>query len=93
MPAQLEPYLVYWPGAAMFLGLVSLVVAIVWFGKSQKNLKHALRAVAENRKALDAARAASKVMIGKERSRRKQIDALHAKARKLFWRAEKTWIG
>lgn len=93
MPVQLQPYLVYWPGAAMFLALVSLVFAIVWFGKSQKNLKHALGAVAENRKALDAARAASKVMIGKEKRRRAEIEALHARARKLFWRAEKTWIG
>jgi hypothetical protein len=93
MPAQLQPYLVYWPGAAMFLALMSLAFAMGWFGKSLKDLKRTLGAVAENRKALDATRAASKEMIGKEKVRRVEIEALHETARKVFWRAEKTWIG
>lgn len=93
MPAQLQPYLVYWPGAAMFLVLVSLAFAMGWFGRSLKDLQRVLGAVAENRKALDEARAASKEMIGKEKNRRAEIEALNETARKLFWRTEKTWIG
>lgn len=93
MPAETQALLAYWPSIAFVAALVALVFAAGWFSVSMKRLKTNVAETAKRKQDLIAARAASKECVAKAEARRAEMDELNQAAVKLFWKAEKSWIG
>jgi hypothetical protein len=91
--ANAEALLIYWPAAAVMGAFLAVLIAAFWIGKRAVKVKAALEVIGKSRKELDEARVQAKASLGKAKARRVEIQAMHKTAGRLFWQAEKKWIG
>jgi hypothetical protein len=91
--ADTQALLVYWPTAAVAGALLAVLLSLMWIIKCIPRVRLALGAIGKSRKELDEARKQAKGSLEGVKARRSEMEAMHKTAGKLFWRAEKTWIG
>ena len=91
--ADAQALVVYWPTAAVAGALLVVLLSLMWIIKCIPRVKLALDAIGKSRKELDEARKQAKGSLQGVKTRRTEMEAMHKTAGKLFWRAEKTWIG